>query len=127
MSLVTSASNALFLQALFNLAEKTRTEYENLRARLGVKPPPEKVVVIVIAEKEFEGHSALFDLFEECEKLYGKGRRVDEQRIRRVTCKSLDQASKSPSLEMASFVLIVDGHLLDAASYPELADILPFQ
>lgn len=118
------SSSAEFFRALLKTEKLVKWEYDQMTTRLGVKPPDEKVVVLVIAENEWDSHTALFDLFDECEKLYGK--QIDQRRIRYVSCKDISSAKLNPHLELANFILVADENLLDATSYPELENILPF-
>lgn len=117
-------SNQAFLQAILDLGEQVDHIYSSLITRLGVKPPDGRVVVIVIASNEWDGHITLFELFEECENLYKK--QIDQKRIRYVCCKDLQSARLNPNLEKANFILVANEDLCDAASYPELEHILPF-
>jgi len=117
-------SNEEFFQEILNFGIKTNYIYSSLITRMGVKPPHPKVVVIVIAKDEWDGHIALFDLFEECETRYKK--QIDQRRIRYVCCKDLEKARLNPNLEKANFILMADDDLRDAESYQELEQILPF-
>ncbi|HCC05928.1 TPA: hypothetical protein DEP94_01030 [Candidatus Nomurabacteria bacterium] len=117
-------SNEAFFQAIINLGIRANYLYSSLITRLGVKPPDGRVVVIVVSQNEWDGHIALFELFEECEALYKK--QIDQYRIRYVCCKDLESVRLNPNLEKASFILVVNEDLRDAASYPELKQILPF-
>lgn len=117
-------SNQAFLEAILDLGIRTSCSYSSLITRLGVKPFDQKVVVIVIAKNEWDGHIALFDLFEECETLYKK--QIDQRRIRYVCCKDVESARLNPNMEFANFILVANEDLCDAASYPELEHILPF-
>ena len=117
-------SNETFFQAILDLGIRANYVYSSLITRLGVCPPDHRVVVIVIAKNEWDGHVALFDLFDECEILYKK--KIDQQRIRYVCCKDLESARLNPNLEFANFILVANEDLCDAASYPELEQILPF-
>lgn len=112
-----------FYALLEQEAQKTREINKELLTRLGVKPAPKDVVTVLIISKDsFAGHEAFFTLGEECERIYGK--KINLERIRLVILRSLDQASKSPHLERASFILILGEDLLGVENYPELEQIL---
>jgi hypothetical protein len=120
------ASRKDFFEALFRLGEQAQAEYAHLAERMGVKPrKQEKVVIMIIAPDEFAGQDALFTLLQDCENQFKRA--IDQPRIQRVVFKTIEQASKSPYLELANFILIPDENLLDAESYPELEKLLPFQ
>lgn len=60
--------NSHFLKALAEAGASANADYTGLITRLGVKPRDSKVVVIVIAKNEWDGHEAYFELFGRCEK-----------------------------------------------------------
>ncbi len=93
--------------------------------QLGTKPATHEVVtMIVVSQNWWEGYNAMFLLHEECEKFYGK--RIDLTKLRYVVLKDLDAASKSPHLERAQFIIVLNEDLLGVENYPELEGILPF-
>lgn len=115
-----------YLQQLFMEIKKAKEEYLELLEKAGVQQSNnKKIVVICIALNEYAGHTILFDLFEQCEKLYK--RKVDQDTIRFVTYKTIEQARCSPLLMQSSFILTASEDILDAEIYPELEKILPWQ
>ncbi len=118
-------SNEQFLAKLTELHQMNLEVSINLFKRLGVNPQPtERVTMLVISKDSGAGHNALFTLAIECERAYKKT--VDTLRMKSIVLRSLEEASRSPHLERASFILILDENLLGIENYPELEHILPF-
>ncbi len=118
-------SNNEFLAKLAELNKQRIRTSQDLYTRLGVKPVSNEIItMIVVSQNQWEGHHALLLLHEECEKIYKK--RVDLTRIRSVVFKDIEAVGKSPHLERARFIIILDEDLLGAENYPELEEILPF-
>ncbi len=117
-------SNETYLLRIAELRQEGLQINAELFLRLGVKQKKGVITMIVIANNEWDGHNVLSDLQIECEKLYHK--RIDSAKIRSIVLRDIEQASKSPHLEQASFIIFLDGNLLGAENYPELEKILPF-
>ena len=109
---------------LMKLTEKSEHIKNELFRRLGVQPSNEVITMIVIAKNHWDGYDVLRNLQIECEQIYHK--RIDVTKIKSVVLSSLELASKSPHLERANFIIILDENLLGAENYPELEKILPF-
>ena len=118
-------SNELFLLKLNELNKESERISRELLIRHGIKQGCTDVVtILMISKNEWEGHTTLLDLQIECEQIYH--RRIDLTKIKSVVLRDLEAASKSPHLEQARFIIILDENLLGAENYPELETILPF-
>jgi hypothetical protein len=93
--------------------------------RLGVKSSGNKfVTMIVVSSDTWVGQIAPLLLHDECEKIYN--RRIDLTKMKSFAFENLDAVNKSPYLEHAQFIVVIDKNLLGVKSYPELENILPF-
>ena len=118
-------SNNQFLEKLTELDRQRTKITQELFTRLGVTPAANEVItMIVVSKNAWEGYNALFLLHEECEKIYKK--RIDLTKVRSIVLKDIEAVRKSPHLEHARFIIILDENLLGAEHYPELEEILPF-
>lgn len=118
-------SNEKFLQKLADLNQQRIQISQNLFSRLGIMQTTNRIITMIVVSKDsWEGHHALFLLHEECEKIFKK--RVDLTRIRPIVLRDIEAVTKSPHLERARFIIILNEDLLGAEHYPELETILPF-
>lgn len=120
-----------YLAKLMECHKLSHDESNNLLSRLGVRQErKETVTMIVISKNDFIGFDVLFDLIMEYEDKYKKN--VDPTKLKVVVIPTMEDVSKSPRLERASFILTLEdsrglGDLLGVEHYPELGKILPFK
>jgi ABC-type polysaccharide transport system permease subunit len=90
---------------------------------LGVKQQAPYTIILVIAEKTWEGLHQFLHMSEEYEATFNK--QIAMSAVRIEVLPSLEAASKSPWVGMASFIFFPEEGLVDVASYPELGELLP--